>query len=236
VRSGMPASRTAIRLRGVFLAAIALNLLLIGIRVLRYTPFLRQHNALVYLFEPVVLLIIYAGIAFATTTNTSPQRHVALRLGAAIGLVTGILWVINLALETFSHLSGIPVTAPFLLGAFVLWGVAGFLAARQTGSLALGIVAAIWGAMLCVLLAITFGLVLTYTSLPTLAQQMIADPDFLRSDWSDLRAFAIANAFDSAFSHLLGALLVSTVFGTGGSLAGVLTIRLRRHRAARHQS
>jgi len=215
------------RLRAVFLVAVACDFALIFLRVLLYTPFLRQHNALVYILEPVILLIIYAGVAFATTINASAKRHAALRIGATVGLITGAMWIINLALETFSHLSGIPITAPFLLGAFVLWGVAGFLATRQTGSFGLGIMAAIWAAMLCILLAITFGFVLTYTSLPTLARQMVADPDFLRSQWNDLRAFAIANSFDSAFSHLLGALIVSAVFGAIGSATAALTSRLR---------
>jgi len=121
------------RLRVVFLVAVACDFALIFLRVLLYTPFLRQHNALVYILEPVILLIIYAGVAFATTINASAKRHAALRIGATVGLITGAMWIINLALETFSHLSGIPVTAPLLLGAFVLWGVAGFLATRQTG-------------------------------------------------------------------------------------------------------
>ena len=227
----LPAISMAKRLRYMLLFAVTCDFVLIGLRVLLYTPFLRQHNALVYLIEPVALLIIYAGIVLAITTNTSPQRHAALRIGTIVGLLTGAMWIVNLALETFSTVAGIPVTAPFLLGAFILWGGAGFLSARQTGSISLGIVAAIWSAMLCVLLAITFGFLLMYTSLPTLERQLVADPDFLRSHWDDLRAFSIANSFDSAFSHLLGALLVSAVFGTVGSCAGLFSHRLKPHRA-----
>lgn len=221
------------RLRTAFLVAVACDLALIFLRVLRYPPLLRQHNALIFILEPVILLTLYGGIAVATTRNIGSQRYAALRVGVTLGLVTGIMWIVNLAMETFSPVSGIPVTAPLLLGAFILWGVAGFLAARQTGSLSLGILAAIWAAMLCVLLAITFGFLLTYTSLPTLERQMIADPDFLRSGWSNIRAFAIANAFDSAFSHLWGGLLVSAVFGATGSGVGLFTSRLRPHGAAR---
>lgn len=225
VNNSMSAAGPAKRLLIAFLVAVASDLALIVLRVLLYTPLLRQHNALIFILEPVILLILYVGIAVATTRNTGSHRYVALRDGATVGLVTGVMWIVYLAIETFSPVSGIPVTAPFLLGAFVLWGVAGFLAARQTGSLALGILAAIWAAMLCVLLAITFGFLLTYTSLPTLERQMVTDPDFLRSRWSDIRAFAIANAFDSAFSHLLGALIVSAIFGAVGSATAVLTRR-----------
>lgn len=236
VNTRLPTTGRPKWLRFVLLMVIACDFALICCRVLLYTPFVRQHNALTYFLEPVALLIVYAGIALATTTNTRPQRHVAARIGIVVGLLTGVLWIINLALETFSDAAGIPVTAPFLLGAFVLWGVAGFVGARQTGSFSLGIQAAVWSAMLCVLLAITFGFLLMYTSLPTLERQLVADPDFLRSHWDDLRAFAIANAFDSAFSHLLGALLIGSVFGAAGGGVGILSLRLRYHRATLPQS
>lgn len=223
--ASMSVAGAAKRLRAVLLLAVACDVALIGLRVLLYAPFLRQHNALVYLLEPVAFLLIYAGLACATTTTVNPQRRIALRIGAMLGVITGAMWTINLALETFAPVAGIAVTAPFLLGAFVLWGVAGCLATRRTGSLGNGVIAAIWAAMLCVLLAITFGFVLTYTSLPTLERQMVGDPDFFRSRWSDMRAFAIANAFDSAFSHLLGGLLVSAIVGALGSAMAKLTDR-----------
>ncbi|MHB8648028.1 MAG: hypothetical protein ACYDAR_19775 [Thermomicrobiales bacterium] len=235
VNTRLPAIGMTTWLRFLLLVAIACDFALICLRVLLYTPLVRQHNALIYLLEPVALLIIYAGIAFAITTSTSPQRDAAARMSMVVGLLTGVLWIINLALETFSDVAGIPVTAPFLLGAFVLWGVAGFIGARQTGSLSHGVLAAIESAMLCVLLAITFGFLLMYTSLPTLERQLVADPDFLRSHWDDLHAFAIANSFDSAFSHLLGALLVGAVVGIAGSGAGILSRWLRYHRATQPQ-
>jgi len=77
--------------------------------------------------------------------------------------------------------------------------------------------------MVCVLATIAFGVLLTYTSLPHLARQLVGDPDFLRSHWRDPRAFAIANAFDAASSHLLGSLLIGAIVGATGSALGLLS-------------
>lgn len=101
----------------------------------------------------------------------------------------------------------------------------GFHTAQRTGVVSSGMLAAVWSAMLCVLLTIACGLLLTFTSLSHLEQQLVADPDFLRSHWRDLRAFAIANTFDDTFSHLLGGPLVATIVGAVGSSLSLLVPR-----------
>ncbi len=228
--SGLAGTATTYRLRYLVLAGICLDLLLIGGRVLLYPPLLAQHTALGFVFAPVGLLLLYAGLTLAITARPSPQQAVALRTGMVLGLLTGALWLVNLALETFADVSGIRATPPLLLGAFAGWAAAGFWSARRTGRLREGLRAAVCSAMICVLLTITFGFALTYTSLARLEQNLVADPDYLRSQWTDLRAFAIANTFDAGFSHLLGALLVSMLVGTVGSVMGMLSTRWSRYR------
>lgn len=217
------------RLRYALLIFVALNLALILVRVLLYTPLLVQRNAQIFVLEPVILLLIYAALALALTTQHGERWRTLRSIGVIFGLITGTMWIINLSLETFSQFSGIFATAPFLLGAFVLWGVAGGIGTLRTGAALPSIAAAILAAMICVLLTVTYGFLLTYTSLPHLERALINNPDFLRSGWIDLRAFAIANTFDSGFSHLLGALIVSTLFGAAGSGAGLLLNRVRTH-------
>lgn len=214
----------AMHLRYALLFSIALNLALIVARVLLYTPLLAQRNAPLFVLEPVVLLLIYAAIAFAMTAKRGERWHTILRTGTIIGLMTATMWIINLSLETFSQFSGILATAPFLLGAFVLWGIAGGIGAWRARAAFPGIAAAIIAAMICVLTTVAYGFLLTYTSLPRLERDLANSPEFLRSGWDDLRAFAIANTFDSGFSHLLGALIVSTIFGAIGSGAGLLLV------------
>lgn len=219
--------------RALLLLAIGLNLLLIAGRALLYTHLWSQPGALTYLLEPLVLLLVYAIITVWITAATTSERSQALFYGSVMGLVTGALWIINLALETFADLSmrGLLATAPFLLGGFVLWGAAGFRTAQRTGSISSGVLAAIWSAMICVLMTIAFGLLLTYTSLTQLEHQLVTDPDFLRSHWRDLRAFAIANSFDNAFSHLLGGLLVGTIMGAIGGALSLLVPHGASHRS-----
>ncbi len=215
-------------LRAATLTLIAVDLVLIAVRVLAYRPFFAQPQATWYALGPVILLGLYAGGVRALIATSSPDRRVALRVGTVVGLLTGVLWVVNLAGETFTTLNGslgLLSTAPFLLGGFALWGVGGGAAARRTSTLRSGILAAVWGALLCVLLTVTFGFLLLYTSLPRLEHDLLNDPDWLRSGWGDLRAFALANTFFAGFTHLLVAPLVGAVVGTIGGAVGLVSIR-----------
>lgn len=228
--SGSAMGESAGALRYAGLAIILLDLALIGVRVLRSPSFFGQPGAHEYLLAPALLLVVYAGMALAITARVSAPRSVALRTGTTLGLLAGALWVVNLSVETFTNLSnafGILGTAPFLLGGFALWGIAGFLGARRTGAPRLGVLSAVWGAMVCALLTITYGFLLLFTALPRLQHDLTDDPDWLRSGWDDLPAFAIANTFNAGFTHLLGALLIGTAVGAMGSALGM--IGSRRH-------
>ena len=211
-------------LRGALLTLIGLNIALIALNITLYPAFFAQPGALFYLLEPLASLIVYAVIAFLTTRRISPQVDVASRVGLLFGLLTGCLWLVNLTLETFTNIgggAGILATAPFLLGGFLLWGVAGVVAAWRTGSIGSGLLAAIWSAMICALLTIAYGWTLPLVAQARLRQQLVNDPDFLRSRWTDLQAFVLANSFDSGFSHLLGALVIGLTLGAIGAVAAV---------------
>jgi hypothetical protein len=220
-------------LRDALLTLIGLNMALLALNVALYPAFFAQPNALLYLLEPLALLVVYAVIMFLTTRRISPQAEVTAGVGLLLGLVTGCLWLINLTLETFTSLSGsagLLATAPFLLGGFLLWGVAGAVAAWRTSAIGPGLLAAVWGAMICVLLTSAYGWTLPLVALPRLRQQLTNDPDFLRSRWTDLHAYVLANSFDAGFSHLLGALIIGV---TLGALGAVTAAWLRGARQAR---
>jgi hypothetical protein len=219
-------------MRIALLVGIALDLGLIGAHLLLYPSLLAQPGAIRYIAEPVILLLGYAVIVYLVTAvnaNTASARRATLRLATVFGLITGALWLVNLTLETFTNLSGLGLlaTAPFLLGAFVLWGIAAFLRASQTGTFGSGLLAAVWSSLICVLLTITYGLLLPLFALSRLGANLATDPDFVHSGWSDLHAFVLANTFDAAFSHLLGGLIVALLLGSVGSLLGILFARLR---------
>jgi len=81
--------------------------------------------------------------------------------------------------------------------------------------------------MIGVLMTVTFGFLLGLAALPRLEYLLAGDADFARSGWQDLHAFALANQFDSGFSHLLGGLVIGAIVGTIGAAAGSRAGRAR---------
>jgi len=177
-----------------------------------------------YLLAPLAAFVAYATAAAVTArkTRARPWLPTAVQVGMMAGAMTGAMWVVSLTVETFAGLSGWPniaATAPLLLGAFAVWAAAGALAGKRTDSFAAGVLAAVFGAMLCVMITIGFGLTLVYLALPTLARNINGSPEYLASHWNDLHAFAIANTLDAAFQHLLIAPLIAAITGSLSALA-----------------
>lgn len=217
------------------LLVILLNLVLVGLQVALYPRLFRQPDSLIYILGPIVMLIVYSVIVVVVTRNVGAARWETLALATMFGVVTGVLWITNLTVETFGQLSGLSsalASGPLLIGGAVLWGVAGLLRARQTGILRVGLLAAIWSAMVSVLITITYGFALLYAAPAQLTANEINDPDFLRSQWHDLHAFAIANTFDAAFTHLWEALIIAAVLGAVGGAIGAFS---RRRSGARRE-
>jgi len=94
--------------------------------------------------------------------------------------------------------------------------------------LAPGVLAAVWSAVTTMVGGVTFGFVLALVARARLERILVTDPDYLRSGWTDVKAFVLANAFDNPFDNgftcLLGALVVGLVgaaresAGRGGRL------------------
>jgi hypothetical protein len=215
------------------LGLLLIALLLLGARALLSPDLLRQPGALLYLLEPLVLLVGYGALALLLTRGNGHAQRQAITVGTVVGLISALLWFIKLSLETFTTAGdtwGVMATAPFLLGGFLLWGIAGVMGARQTERFVYGLVAAVWSAMVCALLTVIYGWVLLFVALPRLAEMMVGNPDFARSQWPDATLFAIANGFDAGFSHLLGALLIGGIVGELGAGIGTWVRRMQRNR------
>jgi hypothetical protein len=203
---------------------IVLDLALVGLRVLLYQPLFAMSGSLIDVLEPVALLLVYAAVVFGLTVGApSPNYLAALRTGTLLGLIGGAAEIANIASES---LLGLPqrvvsiTTLVFMAGTFVLWTVAGFFSARRTGSFGQGLLAAIWAAIVTILVAVTFGFLLATIALPQLARGEVNDPDFLRSRWSDVQAFAIANTFANGFAHLLEGPVIAAILGGIGAGVG----------------
>ena len=90
-----------------------------------------------------------------------------------------------------------------MVGLLLLWGIAGYRTTRGTAAVGAGPLAGSWGALVGMLMATTFGFSQLFWDLPRLEQRNVGSPDFLRSGWTDLHTFTIADIFESGFKDLL---------------------------------
>jgi len=212
------------------LVSIGANLILMTLRVTSYPAFFAMPGALSFLIEPIVLLGIYAAVAFSLPwlADRVAEAPSALRIGTIAGLIGGAIDVVGTALESIVSLPQTVVTTTSgaaMLSLFLLFAVAGFLGSRRIGRFWNGLATAIWSAMVAIVMVVTFGFLLINTSLPLLAHDEIGDPDYQRSGWTDVRAFAIANTFDAGFTHLWEAPIIAAVLGAAGSGIGRIGTR-----------
>jgi hypothetical protein len=215
-------------IRACLLALVAANLLMIGTRVASYPPVLDQPRGALFVLEPTALLIVYAWLVSWATRGVTADGETALLIGSTCGIVSGVISISHIVQENYLEMSPAStrlVTWTFIIGMFLPWAVAGFRTARKTGGLRFGLCAAVWSAVVCMVLTLSFGFAQLLTSLAWLEHRDATSPDFLRSGWSDLRAFAIADIFDAGFWHLL---LGPTVAAVLGAAASVLAYGTRR--------
>lgn len=223
-------------LRPALWSVIALSLILIVLHIALYSAVLTMPDGWSFVLAPVVLLVIYAVIVLAlprlarVTGGTN-----ALQLGTYIGLLVAVVEMLNISLES---LVAMPqkvtavVTGILMLSTFTLWGVAGFLAAYRSRSVGLGALAAVWCSIVTMTLAVTFGFALLVVAWPRLTTFMATDPDFLRSHWSDLHAFTIANTFSNGATHLLEAPIIALIVGGIGAILGAVLAQIRAPKPA----
>src|SRR5579884_3124700 len=97
-------------LRTAFLAIVAFDFALIAGQLLIYPTLLAKPGSLGYIAEPVVLLVVYAGLGIAATVGAqgclnsvehTADRLATLQLATVFGLLSGGLWLLNHTLETF---------------------------------------------------------------------------------------------------------------------------------------
>lgn len=206
-------------------------------RVVTYPTFVGEPGALGYPVEAVAALLAYVVVIVVAAFMVRRDVGVfeAVRVGAVLGVLGGCIEIASTAVESLFTLPQAivsVVTLAAMLGLFTLFALAGFMGVWRTGRFWMGIVAAVGCAMCAVLIVLTFGFLLSLTSLPQLARDMIGDPDYVRSGWTDPSAFAIANTFDAAFTHLVEAPIIAGVLGAVGGIAGWFIARRRSPESA----
>jgi hypothetical protein len=204
---------------------------LVAFRIGRATTFFAQPGALGDVLKLTAVLIAYA-VAVISVEHTDRTLWSSVRGTAfAFGVATGIIEILTIAVENGLLIAphGAPVPVAAMLAVFVTWGAAGLWTTRRLRSARGGVLTAIGSSMICMLIAVTGGMVIQLWVAPADPATVVTWAEFKRSGWNDPAEFLVANTLDAGFSHLLLAPMVAAVFGTIGSMLGRLSWREDSH-------
>ena len=207
--------------RFILLLAIALCLGMIFINTFRYRPLLGMPGGLASVMEPTTLLCLLAVLIWWATGRGGHLRQVVISKGALFGLISGGIEALHIVVENFAGFSGRTETIStgiFMLTMFLLWGAAGFHVTRGTAAPGSGMLAGSWSALVGMLITATFGLALLSTFMSRLELRNVGSPDLMRSGWTDLRAFTIADSFEAVVKVLIIGPVIGAIFGGIGGL------------------
>jgi hypothetical protein len=155
---------------------------------------------------------MYGLLVLLVTTNPDDGRRTALQTGTYWGLISGVIltaWTVG---GYFVRSDGtIPI---FLaLGSMVLifacWSVAGYRAARQTAIASSGWLAGCWSGVVCVLVKVTFALLMLKMPLPGMNSGLVVI---------------------AAGQHLLEGPVIGAILGAIAGLAARTRDAIVRHR------
>lgn len=207
---------------GFLLAVVLASLTMAAIAVRAYPAYWSQPGARRYVAEAAGALLPYAAGLVWALRRRGAWWDSLFGIAAVFGAVTGCMEVANVASEN-GLLPGLHGAAPQIgseLLVFVVWGVAGWRAARVLGTVRAGVAAAALSAGMCMVIAVAAGFLMEFFVAPPAPGSVAVWGEYLRSGWTDPRAFAVANTLDSACTHLLLGPIVGVVFGAVGAWGG----------------
>ncbi len=168
---GRGSTSVAVRLSLVVLILATLGM--IGAKVWSYPALLRFAGAKGMLAEAVLLLAAYGVVMTLPDSRGAVLRRPM--YATALGLAGGGLQILHLLIERFVSLrkpwDGL-TTLLFMLGTFLLWGYAGYVARRRGATLAGALPGAIWCACVSMVLAVTAGTLVEYVLAPIPLSEM----------------------------------------------------------------
>jgi len=178
-------------------------------------------------------LLLYAAPSQWIKRSPSDQIRSAFRRGISFGAVLGAAALVGHTFEVFAAL--VP-PLPAILGVgmwglmFLLFGLASAETYRREESIALGIAASIWAALISAVITIVFAFTVGLLFMPQM-QRVLAGA-FAVSGMKDERAFVIRNMLDGASTHLLIAPAVAVLAGAASGIACYVLKPIRRPTAA----
>ena len=200
------------------LCGVLLDLALIGVGLLRYPSLLEAARASTAI-ACVALLLVYGCVGIGLPIKASQAVTTALWQGTAVGLLIGVSFAVDIAVEDFVDMgrqASTFSTLGFMLLIFLLFGIAGARGTQKTRQLHLGMLASLWSSLVGVLIALLFGFTVNFFFTQRL--EHILSSDYISSGMSDPQAFTFFNTLDSASSHLVEAPIIAGVCGTIGAL------------------
>jgi hypothetical protein len=214
----------AAAVRNIMLVLVAVDLALVALASAGAESPLTMPGGKAYVIEAAVPLAIYAVLLVSLFGFLLKHQAPAMDVATSAGIICGLVLITHMFLENFGDRVGENsiVTLAFMLAGFLVSGVAGWRAYRECGTLTAGISASSAGAMISVLMAVTFGLILIAANTPP-PDYVATWSEFKSSGWSSPRAFGIANCFEAVLSHLVTGPIAGTIFG----LLGVAIARLQ---------
>lgn len=219
----------------VMVCGVLIDLALIGLSLLLY-PSVLDGGRVLTVIACLVLLVLYGGLGIGLVLQGSQAVLIALWGGMIFGLLIGVVFAVDLAVEDFIDLgsqAGAFSTLGFMLLIFCLFAGAGAYGTAKTDQIRFGLLASIWSAMLGVLIVVLLGFAVNFFFMQRLEHLLASD--YVHSGMQSPEAFTFFNALDSASTHLLEAPLLAAVFGSLGSLVmkGLHSLRGRRSLSAK---
>jgi hypothetical protein len=210
-------------LRIALLLSVALGLVMIPGRVALDPQLLGLPGGLQTTIAAAVTLVVAALVVFCATSARGEANQEVIWDAAVFGVLSGVLEAIHITVENFGNLAAAAErisTGLFMLGLFLIWGVAGYRATRRISALEAGACGGAWAAIVGMLFTVTYGFSQLFWALPRLEQRSMLSPDFLRSGWTDLHSFTIIDVFEAGVKVLIiGPIVGAIVGGLGGVIA-----------------
>jgi hypothetical protein len=214
-------------IRITFIGLIIVNFVVTIIATFMYPPLLSMPHSILYVLELGIILLVYIFLVIFITRNSTNQTIV--RRGILFGLLASLLEIIHITVEIFGGLSSKAETIStgiFMFGLFIIFGITGFIITKNCRKIILGLLGGFWSGIVCMLIVMTYGLSQLFWSFHALEVHNTGNPDFIRSGWTDMHAFTIADIFEASFKILFLGPFIGMLFGfIGGSLAWILNFK-----------
>jgi len=182
-----------------------------------YPPLLTMPHSYSYILELGVMLLLYIPIVMWATRPSIVLS--TLRIATFFGAIAGLLEIVHISIENFGHLNAYAETVStgiFMGGLFLLFAVSGYRITLNKRNVISGMLGASWSAVVCMLIVTTYGLSQLFWSFRAIEKHDIGDPDFIRTGWTDMHAFVIADIFEACFKILFLGPIVGIIFGLLG--------------------